>query len=192
MSKLQFLDKYGSENHKAAIPGKIDHEMSKVKSEGHLTDDDEIHGFILAQSPLVSGRHLDKLVDAPSSYVREGASMNPNLQSHHIDKIIANDESGNSTNHIIRNKNIKMTGRQLHAAIDHKGYSSPPSWIGERASELNDSHWDKLARHSNERASLASLNKMPVKHLQTAAKHSPHKMIRSFAEKRLAENGREI
>jgi hypothetical protein len=183
MSKLQFLGKYGSEKHKSGIPAKVDHEMTKVKTDvDHMSDDDEIHGFTMAQSPLVKGKHLDKLVSTNSSYIREGASMNPNLESHHVDTIIANDKSGNATNHIIRNKNVKMTGRQLHAAIDHKGDSHPASWISARAADLNDSHWDKLARHTQQGAPLAVLAKMPKKHLRTAAEHSPHKIIRDLAQ----------
>jgi hypothetical protein len=183
MSKLQFLGKYGSEKHKAAIPAKIDHEMSKVKTDvDHMTDDEEIHGFTMAQSPLVKGKHLDKLVSTNSSYIREGASMNPNLQPHHVDAIIAHDKSGNSTNHIIRNKNVKMNSDQLHKAIDHPGDSHPASWISDRVADLNDSHWDKLARHNQQGAALTTLSHMPKKHLKTAAEHNPNKMVRNLAQ----------
>lgn len=181
--KLEFLDKFGSDAHKAAIPDKVDH---MVKSIPEFVDNPYKHGYdSLAHSHLVKGEHLSHLVKHGDHQIRSLAAGNPNIKGDHLDHLIHHGQH-HEIIQLLHKKNPHITGDHLHALLDKKDNAGRGA-IGAIAYShhhmMDDSHWKKIATHSRD-VTINAVNsmKMPMKHLLTAAVDHPDEYVRDRAK----------
>lgn len=194
INKLDFLNKYGTDKHRAGIPAKVSHLVGNLpERKDHFGDErDEI-----ARSSLVKGEHLDRMVHHPDQDIRQEATHNPNLQPHHIDHILKNG-SNREVQKLVDSHNPnakKLTAEHLHAAIDRpmgekRGAGDHPAWLMGYRKDLNDSHWNKIATHPSSTVTYNAIHSdnMPMKHLLTTAIDHPDMSVRITARDKRREN----
>lgn len=169
--KLEFLDQFGSDKHKAAIPGKVDHMVKSIPRDADVYKHDTDS---LITSKLVSGDHLSHLLHHPNKSISDHAAGNPNISGEHLDHIVKHGSDGQISS-IIHMKNPHLTSDHIHAIldrpVDYRGHH-PASVIAYKIPQKLDDHaWGKIATHPDRNMTVNSVNsgKMPMNHLLTAA-----------------------
>jgi hypothetical protein len=182
INKLEFLHKYGSDQHKASIPAKVEHHIKNLPMDD--SDESEDERALSASSHVVKGRNLSSMLEHPHEQVRRNAASNPNLEPHHVDHIL-NAGNHRTVLYLTQNPAAKMNKEQIHRVIDHDTDGGHPANYIERnnAHTMDDSHWSKIANHKHHLVTMNAVTsgKMPDEHVWHVAQKHPDSHLRGVA-----------
>lgn len=181
--KLEFLDQFGSDKHKASIPAKVEHMVKSIPPDAdvykHNTDS-------LITSKLVTGDHLSHLLHHPNKSISDHAAGNPNIKGEHLDHMVKHGSDGQISS-IIHMKNPHLTPEHVHTILDRpvdfRGYHPAAVIAYKIPHKLDDHAWGKVADHPDRNMTRNAVNSrdMPMKHLLTVATEHPDDHTRMMA-----------